>query len=642
MRNCQRIFEITAANLKWNPADAKLPKQMRRFVLFALLILVPLCSVAQQSYRFRDHYTKIEYRIPMRDGVKLYTAVYVPKSVPGSHPILMERTPYGAGPVGPDRYNSPRGSQKLKDAGYIFAFQDVRGQGASEGEFENVRPQLKPGQKGIDESTDTWDTVEFLIKNVPDNNGSVGLWGISYPGFYAGAGGINTHPSLKAISPQAPVSDWFLGDDMHHNGVFFQQDSFDFFQFFGAPRAKPGEPEPPRIRVDREGKNAYDFFLSVGPIAEFNNKYLKNLIPFWNEVMAHPNYDDFWKDRSLPRNMKGVKCAVLTVGGWFDAEDLWGALNLYAFTEKQNPGIENFLVMGPWSHGLWASPSATSFASLQFEQNTSKYFQDEVEFPFFEKYLRNVDTASPSEATMYLTGANKWMKFENWPPKNLKRAEYYLDVDKILVTTPPHAASRVTYTYDPAKPTPYTPDWETSNRRPSRYVAEDQRYFESRYDVSTYSTAAIPESVVVAGPIECDVWISTTGTDADLVVKVIDVWPDDLEGEIGGKKKAGYQQMVRGDIMRCKFRNSFERPSPLRPNQPERIRFKLNDVLHSFEKGHRIMVQIQSAWFPLADRNPNAFLDITKAQAADFVPAQISILAGDKHASKISFGTIAQ
>ncbi len=602
-----------------------------------LLVALATPGWTQGRSSTRDHYKKYEYMVPMRDGVKLYVQAYVPTDadkVTSKHPILMERTPYGAGPKGPDTYKGFRGSPKLQEAGYIFAFSDVRGKGFSEGDFVNTRPQLKPGQKGIDESTDTWDTVDFLVKNVPGNNGHVGLWGISYPGFYAGAGAINTHPALTAVSPQAPVSDWFLGDDVHHNGAFFTQDNFDFSTGFDVPRGKEGP------RVDRQGKSAYDFFLSTGALPNFDKLHYKGLIPYWNEILQHETYDEYWKDRSLTRNFKNVKCAVLTVGGMFDAEDMWGALNLYQAGEKQNKGIPNFIAMGPWYHGMWAGPGGQKFGDLDFGMPTSKYFQDEIEFPFFEKYLRGVGTGV-SEATIFETGVNTWHKFDAWPPKGLKPWSVFLSSDKSVARTAPATEGELSYENDPAAPTPYLEDWKNSRRRTREYMIDDQRFASERPDVLTYTSPVLDADQQALGPVEADLWVKTTGTDADFVVKIIDVWPDSTEGTArNGRPMAGYEQLVRGDIFRGKFRKSFERPIPFVPGEATEVKFPLNAMAHTFRKGHRIMIQIQSSWFPLVDRNPNQFEVIKQAKDEDFRKATITILSGGKHASGIHFKSL--
>jgi hypothetical protein len=533
----------------------------------------------------------------------------------------MERTPYGVGPY-KEGYAQFGGSQKFREKGYIFAYQDVRGQYMSQGKFVNIRPL---GGK-VDESTDTYDTVDWLVKHVANNNGAVGLWGISYPGFYAAAGAVNSHPALKAVSPQAPCSDWFLGDDIHHNGAFFIEDNFDFSSDFDVPR-KGLETDHSGIRVDRKGKSAYDFFLDAGTVQGLDERYLKGRVPYWNEVMDHPNYDQYWKDRSLPAHFKNVHCAVLTVGGWFDAEDMWGALNLYQASKRLD---HSYLVMGPWYHGMWAEPFGKVLGDLDFGQYTSRWFQENVEFPFFEKYLRGQDVFAPAAMTAFETGNNRWRTFDQWPPSGLRSKTLYLSSSKLLTVEKPADAGQDSYVYDPAHPTPYIADFRTNNERTRTYMVDDQRWAEARPDVLTYRETPLDQDMTVAGPIDVDLWTSTTGTDADFVVKVIDVWPN------------GNEQNLRADIMRGRYRDSFEVPKPFVPGQPTEVHFKLNDVLHTFKKGHAVMVQIQSAWFPLVDRNPNRFVDIYRAKPEDFQPATISILHSSQNASHLTFGTLTQ
>lgn len=608
----------------------------------ALAVAVALQQPPQTAYRAQDHYSKIEYMIPMRDGVKLYCCAYVPKDVPGKHPILMERTCYSAGPYGPTGFKGFRGSKKLTENGYIFAFEDVRGKYMSEGDFVNIRPELDPNQK-IDESTDTWDTVDFLVKNVPDNNGAVGLWGISYPGFYAGAGGINSHPALKAISPQAPVSEWFLGDDVHHNGAFFLQDNFDFTSGFDVPRTAPGA-TPRRIPIDRGTDGAMKFFLDGGSASALGMKKFGNQIPYWEELCQHGTYDDYWKARSLELHMEGVKCAVMTVGGWYDAEDMYGALHLPNAVSRFNPGTPNYMVMGPWFHGMWAGRAGggQTFGDLDFGMPTSTYFQDNIEFPFFEKYLRGVDIPPPAKATVFETGSNKWLTFDAWPPKGLGRITVYLNSDRALTYNKAYLPGSApdSYVNDPADPTPYLARPETA-RRTREYMIDDQRWAEARPDVLTYKGLILDHDVTVAGPVDVDLWASTTGTDADFVVKVIDAWPaDSTETSSRGVAMANYEQNVRADVMRGRFRDSFENPEPFVPARPTRVHFKMNDLLHTFKKGHRIMVQIQSDWFPLVDRNPNTFVDIYHATPGDYRKATITIFHDPGHPSAIGFGTL--
>ena len=617
-----------------------------RSLLLGFAVLSCLCHLSParantdlKQAREQGRYLKAEYDVPMRDGVKLHVVVYSPKLVSGKHPILMERTPYSAGPYGPTQYAGFGGSPKFQTSGYIFAFADVRGQYLSEGQFVNVRPQLKPGEKGIDESTDTYDTVDFLVKHVANNNGNVGLIGISYPGFYAAAGAINTHPAIKAVSPQAPVNNWFIGDDVHHNGAFFIQDNFNFSLGFDNPRTGP-EKSHDGININREQKSDYKFFLDAGTAYGLERIYLKGAIPYWNELIEHPNYDQYWKDRAIQDQFKNVHCAVLTVGGLFDAEDMWGALNLYQASGKNNPGIPNFLCMGPWFHGMWAGRDATTFGDLNFGMNTSRWFQENIEFPFFDHYLRDASQALDlPKATIFLTGANKWLQFAEWPPKGLNPIKLFLGEGKTLQAVKPKTAGADSYENDPANPTPYLADYKTSTERTTTYMIDDQRWAEARSDVLTYKGDVLDKDLTVAGQIDVDFWMTTTGTDADLVVKVIDVWPSDsTQLTKSGQSMANYEQELRADIMRCRFRDSLETPKPIVPGQPTRVHFKLNEVMHRFLKGHRIMVQVQSNWFPLVDRNPNNFVDTYRAKQSDFQKATISILHDPAHASSLTFG----
>jgi hypothetical protein len=586
----------------------------------------------------QGRYAKYEYMIPMRDGVRLYTAVYVPKTVPGLHPILMERTPYSAAPYGPDRQAWLPGSPKFQEAGYIFAFQDVRGKYMSEGDYENIRPELAQTKGGTDESTDTYDTIDWLVHHVPSNSGKVGLWGISYPGFYAGAGAINSHPALAAISPQAPVSDWFIGDDMHHNGALFLQDTFDFFSFFGHPRPKPAPDLERSSSIDRGHDGSYAFFLRTGALPNFDRLYFKGDVSFWNDTMNHPTYDQWWKDRSLPDHMNGVHAAVLTVGGLFDAEDMWGALNLYAATKQRNPGTPVYLVMGPWFHGMWAEQGGRTFGDLDFGSETGTYFQDQIEFPFFERYLRGKDVPAPAPVTMFQTGSNRWKTFPQWPPTGLQSESFYFGTAGSLTTAKPTADGSDSYVYDPAHPTPYLAKTDTRERT-REYMIDDQRWADSRQDVLTYRSKPIDIDTSMAGPIDVDLFASTTGTDADFVVKVIDEWPSDSKAQApSGAPMAGYEQELRADVFRGKFRNSYSNPEPFVPGKPAHVHFRLNSVCHTFLPGHRIEVQLQSAWFPLVDRNPNRFEDIYQAKDADFQPATITIYRSAQFASHLTFG----
>jgi len=586
------------------------------------------------------NYTKYEYRIPMRDGVRLYTSVYVPNHATGTHPILLERTPYSAGPYGRTFREVP--TEGWYKAGYIMAYQDVRGKYLSGGVFEDIRPELTKNSppSAIDETTDTSDTIDFLVKNVPSNNGNVGLWGISYPGFYAEVGAIHTNEHLKAVSPQAPVSEWFKGDDWHHNGVFFLQDAFDFMSWFGTVQTAPTAIHSGLPPLPRGNGGAYDFFLNTGALPNFDAYYYQGRVPFWNEVLTHDTYDSWWQARSVPSKLVDVHCAMLFVGGFFDAEDMYGALHSYAAAKAQNPSTPIYLAMGPWFHGMWAYGSGSNFGGLSYGQPTSQWFRDNVQFPFFEKYLRGVSTPPISPVTVYNTGENKWLTFPEWPPKQDAQSSLYLADNKSVTAVIPRRDGSDSYVNDPAQPTPYISDL-TSRERPTDYMDADQTYFTTRPDVLTYVSEPLTEDLTVAGPIRVSLWASTTGTDADFVTKLIDDYPADCGPDVpGGQPMANYELLVRGDIFRGKFRKSFSNPEAFQPGKPTLVPFEMNSVMHTFRKGHRIMIQIQSDWFPLCDRNPNVFEDINSAKNSDFRKATITIYHSEKYPSRVTFGVL--
>jgi hypothetical protein len=593
----------------------------------------------------REHYTKYEHRIPMRDGAKLFTAVYVPKDRSRTYPIMMTRTPYGVGPYGVDNYPSAQNGRTLRRFapsagfvrdGYIIVHQDVRGRMMSEGAFVDVRPIGKKGE--IDESTDAWDTVDWLVKNVPGNNGRVGVWGISYPGFYAAQAAVNAHPAVKAVSPQAPVTDWFVGDDFHHNGAFFLADSFDFYGSFGRPRPKPTKKA--KWERDHDAADVYDFFLGMGPLANAKSKFEVE-IPFWDELTSHATLDDFWKARNPRPHYRDAKPAIMTVGGWFDAEDLFGALATYRAWEGQSPkSAENVLVMGPWRHGGWARGDGDRLGDVSFGQKTSQWYRDNVEYPFFARHLKGKAYAPPAEATVFETGTNTWQRYTTWPPPDAKPATLFFHAGGKLTTAAPTAASEGDrpfdeYVSDPNKPVPYRA--RLGPEVDADYMTDDQRFAARRPDVVTFQTPELDEDVTIAGPIEASLWVTTTGTDADFVVKLVDVYPQDVADPVPNPSSVtlgGYMQLVRGDVFRGKFRTSFERPEPFKPNEPTLVRFTIPDTCHAFRSGHRIMVQVQSSWFPLVDRNPQTFVDIYKAEEKDFKVATHRVLhTSDKPSS---------
>ena len=616
--------------------------------LFYFLFLFPLTAIsqhAQDSAWIRDNYYKIERYIPMRDGVKLFTSIYIPKDTTETHPILMKRTPYSCAPYGEDKFQAYWNSYMryyLRE-NYIMVTQDVRGRWMSEGEFVDVRP-FNVDKKGneIDEASDTYDAIDWMIKNIPFNNGKVGTFGISYPGFYTTMTAASNHPALKAVSPQAPVTNWFLGDDFHHKGVFFPMDGFVFYSSFGKPRPKPTTVGSPGY--DFKIKNNYKFYLETATLRNLAG-LIGDSIKFWHEMNEHPNYDAWWQARDARKAMYNIKPASLVVGGLFDAEDLWGAWNLYKAIEKQSPATNSKIVMGPWFHGQWASNDGTKMGNVEFGSNTSFWYQNNIEIPFFNYYLKGKgDISKIMEANIFFTGENQWRQLPQWPPANEEAQPIYLLANGNLGWHKPTAKNSYSeYISDPAHPVPYTEDVHFSRTR--AYMSDDQRFASRRPDVLTFETGILEKDLTLAGPVIADLLVSISTTDADFVVKLIDVFPEDFKyddaipaaGRDGGGSYPmnGYQMLVRGEIMRGKFRNSFEKPEPFKPGKIEKVKFELPDVAHTFKKGHRLMIQVQSTWFPLADRNPQKFVNIYKANENDFQKATIKLYHDAANASSI-------
>ena len=602
-------------------------------------ILPPKGSEADLKTR----YDKQEVYITMRDGVKLFTSIYTPKNSTAKNPILLDRTPYDIEPGGKDRFNyfTLIWSRYLDD-NYILVFQDVRGRFMSEGCFEDIRPVIpfRKNEKETDESTDTWDTVDWLVKNVQGSNGNVGIFGVSYPGFYSTMGAINAHPAMKAVSPQAPVTAWFIGDDFHHNGAFFLMDCFSFYSTNGHAFHKPTRQGFPGFNYPTPDN--YEFYLSLGAIKNISPKYLGDSVKFWNDAFAHPDYDDFWKARDPRQYLKNVKPAVMTVGGWFDAEDLYGTLHTYQAIEKQNsPDTKNTLVMGPWSHGQWSGGNAKNLGNIYWGQDANAYYQ-KLEKAFFDFYLKGSGDGAFPEATIFVTGTNQWKSFTEWPPKNAEQKTLFLQQSgNANYSIPTLKVAYDEYVSDPMKPVPYTEDVHTY--RTAEYMTDDQRFASRRPDVMVYQTDVLTEDITIAGPITADLFVSTTGTDADFVVKVIDVYPGDFEAPKDDDIKVpmgGYQMLVRGEIFRGKYRNSFEKPEPFVPGRVTEVRYELPDIAHTFKKGHRIMIQVQNSWFPLADRNPQKFVNIYKCNDSDFQKATMRIYHDSKYPSSIKFGIL--
>lgn len=611
--------------------------------LFLFISLGALAQTAQdpEALYIKEHYIKMERYIPMRDGAKLFTAIYVPKDQQKKYPFLICRTPYTAYPYGESNYKTALGpsSSLFTHEGYIFVYQDVRGKWMSEGEYEDVRPYIpnKKSKKQVDENSDTYDTIDWLLKNVKGNNGKAGIYGISYPGFYATAALPNAHPALKAASPQAPVTDWFIGDDIHHNGAFFLADAFGFHSIFSVPRPKPITPDKGPKNFDYKMQDSYKFFMELGPLKNAKLRYFGDSLKFWNDAMAHGNYDDYWKAQVITPHLKNIKPATLVVGGFFDAEDCYGVLETYKRIERQNPINKNTLVMGPWFHGGWARSKGDAFGDLRFGQETSTWYAESIEFPFFQHYLKDAPDPKLPEAWIFQTGQNAWKRFDKWPPTAMAQTPlYFQQGGKLSFDKPVVAESFDEYVSDPNKPVPHQDG--TRLRRTREYMVDDQRFASRRPDVMVYESSVLTEDVALDGVLVASLQVSTSGTDADYVVKLIDVFPDDSPNNEPNPREiqmSGYQQLVRGEVMRGKFRNSFSKPEPFVPGVVTEVKFKLPDVAHTFLKGHKIMVQVQNSWFPLVDRNPQKFVDIYHADESDFQKATQRIYHDAAHASYI-------
>jgi putative CocE/NonD family hydrolase len=581
-------------------------------------------AFAQNTNNIKNNYTKIERMIPMRDGVKLFTAIYIPKDSGEKYPFLIERTPYSCRPYGENNYPGRLGPNKyFPGEKYIFVYQDVRGRHMSEGQFQEMTPAIdnKKSAKDVDESSDTYDAIEWLLKNIPNNNGKVGLYGISYPGFYASASLPNAHPAIKAVSPQAPVTDEFEGDDAYHRGAFYLMDNFSFMNFFDEPRTGPRQVDP-FIDSTIDIQDVYDFYLKAGPLKNFNSQYFKGKSKIWNEYLQHATNDYYWQARNIRPHLKNVKPATLVVGGWFDAEDMFGALKTYEAIEKQSPGNNNRLIMGPWTHGAWESSEWSKFAGYTFGNNTNAYFQ-QVEFDFFNYYLKGKGNFTQPEATVFVTGSNQWKSFGQWPPEEAVSKTWLLNDNKTLLLKHGKTTGVDEYVSDPENPVPYID--KKAGDRINAYMAADQTFASQRKDVVYYESDTLSNDLTITGPIKANLFVSTSGSDADFVVKIIDVLPGDKP----------VQQLVRAEVFRGKFRNSFKKPEPFVPNKITPLNVTLNSTAHTFLKGHRVMVQVQSSWFPLVDRNPQKFMDIPSADEADFQKATIRIYHDVSHPSKI-------
>jgi hypothetical protein len=612
----------------------------RPVVLFAAALLTLGAPALAQgggaqpdSLYTRDHYSKAEYMVPMRDGVKLYTIVYTPKDTSAAWPFMLDRTPYGIPPYPLNDYKRVLGpSPEFDRDGYIFVYQDARGKFRSEGMFRVMNPYkpVKHGPQDVDESSDNYDTIDWLLSHIPHNNGRVGQWGISYPGWQTVMGLIAAHPALRASSPQSSPSDMFVGDDFHHNGAFRFMYTFNWLSGNARPRtaATTDRPAP----FDYGTTDGYRFFLGTGTVARVNDLYFHDQVPTWNDFLQHPNYDAYWQDQNALKDLKGIKHAVLNVTGWFDQEDFYGPMSIFYTIDKENPGNQSTLVVGPWNHGGWGSGGGDSLGAVKFGSSTGEYFRKEVQLPFFQRYLKDKPVKALAKAIVFETGTNVWKTYDSWPPKTAVKRDLYLQADGKLSFSPPMAtgAAYDSYVDDPAHPVPFTQEKRVTQG--FLWMVEDQWFASTRPDVLTYETEPLTQPVTIAGPVLAKMRVSTSGTDADFIVKLIDVFPTNA-GEVAGGGRAGgrggggdqrmrdYQMLVGAEVFRAKYRHSYTKPEPMVPDQVTPLEWDLRDKYHTFQAGHRIMVQVQSSWFPLIDRNPHKFMDIYAAKPSDFQKA---------------------
>lgn len=655
-----------------SPRLARLPALLMSLLLSSLMPAAAAPAKAADkkaeapAFDVKAHYTKYEYRIPMRDGTRLFTVVYAPKDSSKTYPFLMVRTPYSVGVssddgrrYGVDQYGRPGRhlgpSEDFDKSGYFYVFQDVRGRYMSEGKWLEMTPHrdLKKTPADVDESSDMHDTVDWLLKNVPNNNGRVGLWGISYPGFYTAASIIDSHPAIRAASPQAPIADLYMGDDAYHGGAFMLAANFGFYAFFKPqqnPTPGPRKPED----FDYGTRDGYEYFLRHPTLASLSALFKPEQRALWDDQVAHDTYDDYWQARAIALHLRNIHCAVMTVGGWFDAEDLQGPFTVSRTIAQNNPGIENALVVGPWVHGGWQRLDGHRLGSVDFADNTADYYRKNLLFPFFERHLKDAAGKKLPAATVFETGTNVWREYDRWPPKPAKAQALYFGAQGALTLQPPKAADAGfdEYRSDPAKPVPFV--GYTTTDVPQEYMVADQRFAATRPDVLVYQTPPLEQDVTLAGPVEARLFVSTTGTDADWIVKLIDVYPPDYPDTAAADDDedaaddqtpkdvappsitmAGYQQLVRGEPLRGKFRNGFITPQPFVPGQPEAVNFTMPDINHSFRRGHRIMVQLQSSWFPLIDRNPQVFMRIPDAKPEDFRAATQRVYRSEAQASSL-------
>jgi putative CocE/NonD family hydrolase len=609
---------------------ARKPCPLSWLCLVSLTLLCPRAASAQQAPDVDKRFTKTETLVAMRDGVRLHTLVYAPKKSTVPLPFILLRTPYGSDARGPSSLQTYL--KDLADEGYIFVFQDIRGRYKSEGKFVMSRAPRAPGDdKAIDESTDTHDTISWLLKNVPENNGRVGMLGISYPGWLTVMGMLDPHPALKAVSPQASPADQFLGDDFHHNGAFRLSYGFEYVAMMETSKVNT------YFKFDRY--DTYEWYLKLGALGNVNPKIFQGRMPTWNDFVAHPNYDAFWQKQAFAPYLKRVTVPTLHVAGWFDQEDFYGPLKIYELLEKQDKHNQNFLVVGPWNHGGWAAGPGDKLGRIAVGSATGQYFRAKVQAPWFAYHLKDKGTLTQPEALMFQTGSNRWVAHDRWPPQKATPKKVYFHPDGKLAFTPPGEQPRPfdSYRSDPANPVPYRPrpvtptypgpEWKV-------WMVEDQRFVQHRPDVLTYETGPLAEDISVAGPLSAQLFASTTGTDADWIVRLIDIYPETYAKD---PSMGGYQLLISGEPVRARFRKSFEKPEPVKPGEVNAFTIDLHWSHHCFRKGHKIMVQVQSSWFPLIDRNPQKFVpNIFEAKDADFQVARQRVFRSTQYPSHVT------
>lgn len=615
---------------------------------FFLIVISILASnlPAQENFSTKENYNKKEVMIPMRDGVELFTQVYTPKDQSQKYPIMLFRTPYGIRFYGPKINRLTLGPNQLyAREGFIFVYQDVRGKYQSEGEFIVMSPFIKDKNNTsvTDESSDNYDTIDWLLKNIPNNNERVGQWGISYPGFQTVMGMIDAHPALKASSPQASPSDMWIGDDFHHNGAFRLMYTFGWLSGNAVVRSSPSDQS--RRRFSYGTPDGYKFFLDLGTVANVDELYFHKSVPTWNEYMEHGNYDDYWQKQDVLQHLDNITHPILNVAGWFDAEDFYGPMSIYYTIERNNLDNKSILVVGPWSHGGWSRMDGDQLGNIRFNTKTGVYFRERVEFPFFNFYLKDQGEFTLPEALVFETGSNIWKSYDRWPPPEAVEKNLYFHQDGKLSFNPPEGDSKEfdSYISDPNKPVPFSE--ENRTRQGHLWMIEDQRFASRRPDVLVYQTDILPEDIIVAGPLIASLFVSTTGTDADWVVKLIDVYPGDFPNNNPNPqnvKMGDFQMLVGADVFRGKYRNSFKNPRPFEPGKIEKIEYDLRDKYHCFLKGHRIMIQVQSSWFPVIDRNPQKFTDIYHAKPSDFQKATHKVYRSKENSSHLKIRVLAR